>query len=235
MPPCASRCGRPALPAVASTLLMTVFATVDALWVGRFLGPVALAAVSTSVFWIWLIIAVISILYGSAMAFTQTNLRLIAGYSSIAQLGFIVLGVFALNPQGTKDYSTYITRIRQANPNGLYVAMTGDDATAFYAEYAISYLGLPVGSTTFRSSFKDDRFAMEGSMASAGLAQLSGASTILDGGSIVAAEPIRLATVGCGGIARARRRPRPPPRAGPGATAATRCRNLYRPATGTAR
>ncbi len=38
---------RVALPAVASTLLMTVFATVDALWVGRFVGPRALAAVST--------------------------------------------------------------------------------------------------------------------------------------------------------------------------------------------
>ena len=49
---------RVALPAVASTLLMTVFATVDALWVGRYLGPLALAAVSTSIFWIWLIIAV---------------------------------------------------------------------------------------------------------------------------------------------------------------------------------
>ena len=36
-------------------------------------------------------IAVVSILYGSAMAFTQTNVRLIAGYSSIAQLGFITL------------------------------------------------------------------------------------------------------------------------------------------------
>ena len=49
---------RIALPAVASTLLMTVFATVDALWVGRFVGPLGLAAVSTSLFWIWLIIAI---------------------------------------------------------------------------------------------------------------------------------------------------------------------------------
>ncbi len=47
-----------------------------------------------------LIIAVCSILYGSAMAFTQTNLRLILGYSSIAQLGFITLGIFALRPEG---------------------------------------------------------------------------------------------------------------------------------------
>jgi NADH-quinone oxidoreductase subunit M len=47
-----------------------------------------------------LIIALASILYGSVMAFTQTNLRLIAGYSSVAQLGFITAGIFALRPDG---------------------------------------------------------------------------------------------------------------------------------------
>ncbi len=43
-----------------------------------------------------LVIALASVLYGSVMAFTQTNVRLVAGYSSIAQLGFITLGIFAL-------------------------------------------------------------------------------------------------------------------------------------------
>jgi NADH-quinone oxidoreductase subunit M len=47
-----------------------------------------------------LVIAVASILYGSVMAFSQTDVRLIAGYSSIAQLGFITAGVFALRPDG---------------------------------------------------------------------------------------------------------------------------------------
>jgi NADH-quinone oxidoreductase subunit M len=47
-----------------------------------------------------MIIAVASILYGSAMAFTQTNVRLVAGYSSVAQLGFITLGIFSLRPDG---------------------------------------------------------------------------------------------------------------------------------------
>jgi NADH-quinone oxidoreductase subunit M len=49
-----------------------------------------------------LIVALISILYGSAVAFTQTDARLIAGYSSVAQLGFITLGIFALQPQGAQ-------------------------------------------------------------------------------------------------------------------------------------
>ena len=47
-----------------------------------------------------LILALLSIIYGSAQAFTQTNARLVLGYSSVAQLGFIVLGVFALDPEG---------------------------------------------------------------------------------------------------------------------------------------
>ncbi len=47
-----------------------------------------------------LVIALASILYGSVMAFTQTNVRLIAGYSSVAQLGFILAGIFALRADG---------------------------------------------------------------------------------------------------------------------------------------
>ncbi len=49
-----------------------------------------------------LLIALASILYGSVVAFSQTDARLIAGYSSIAQLGFITLGIFSLNPQGAQ-------------------------------------------------------------------------------------------------------------------------------------
>jgi NADH-quinone oxidoreductase subunit M len=49
-----------------------------------------------------LLIGLASILYGSAMAFTQTNARLIIGYSSVAQLGFITMGIFALSPQGAQ-------------------------------------------------------------------------------------------------------------------------------------
>ncbi len=63
-----------------------------------------------------LLIALASILYGSAMAFTTTEARLILGYSSVAQLGFITLGVFALNDQGAQG------AILQAFNHGLVVA-----------------------------------------------------------------------------------------------------------------
>lgn len=45
-------------PAVASNLLMIVFVSADAFWVGRRLGSAALAAVATSLFWIWLVVSI---------------------------------------------------------------------------------------------------------------------------------------------------------------------------------
>ncbi len=48
---------RIAIPAVASSLLMTLFSSVDAFWVGTRIGASGLAAVSTSLFWIWMIIS----------------------------------------------------------------------------------------------------------------------------------------------------------------------------------
>jgi NADH-quinone oxidoreductase subunit M len=63
-----------------------------------------------------LLLAVASVLYGSAMAFTTTEARLILGYSSVAQLGFITLGIFALNAQGAQG------AILQSFNHGLVVA-----------------------------------------------------------------------------------------------------------------
>jgi NADH-quinone oxidoreductase subunit M len=49
-----------------------------------------------------LVIAVVSILYGSVLAFSQDEARLVVGYSSIAQLGFILLGIFSLDQKGAQ-------------------------------------------------------------------------------------------------------------------------------------
>jgi NADH-quinone oxidoreductase subunit M len=49
-----------------------------------------------------LVIALASILYGSVMAFTQYSATLVVAYSSIAQLGFITLGIFSLRSEGAQ-------------------------------------------------------------------------------------------------------------------------------------
>jgi putative MATE family efflux protein len=49
---------RVALPAVGSALLQLAFLLVDIFWVGRILGPSALAAISTAGFAVWMLLAV---------------------------------------------------------------------------------------------------------------------------------------------------------------------------------
>jgi putative MATE family efflux protein len=49
---------RLALPAIGSALLQLVFLLIDIFWVGRILGPAALAAISTAGFAVWALLAV---------------------------------------------------------------------------------------------------------------------------------------------------------------------------------
>jgi NADH-quinone oxidoreductase subunit M len=49
-----------------------------------------------------LIIALVSILWATLVAFTTPDARLVVAYSSVAQLGFITLGIFSLQPQGAQ-------------------------------------------------------------------------------------------------------------------------------------
>ncbi|MGJ7491533.1 ABC transporter substrate-binding protein [Variovorax sp. ZT4R33] len=69
------------------------------------------------------------------------------GKNSLATFESLIKGVGkqtvgnVLTPLGTKDYSSYIARIRQARPDVLYVAMSGDDATAFLKQAAQYRLG----------------------------------------------------------------------------------------------
>jgi len=45
-------------------------------------------------------LAVVGILYGAAVSYSQTDVKKLVAYSSISHLGFVMLGLFALNEQG---------------------------------------------------------------------------------------------------------------------------------------
>jgi NADH-quinone oxidoreductase subunit M len=49
-----------------------------------------------------LVIALVSILWATLVAFTTPDARLVVAYSSVAQLGFITLGIFSLKPTGAQ-------------------------------------------------------------------------------------------------------------------------------------
>ncbi len=50
--------------------------------------------------WIFLTLGTIGIVYGAIVATVQKDLKRLIAYSSIAHLGFIILGIFAMNTQG---------------------------------------------------------------------------------------------------------------------------------------
>jgi NADH-quinone oxidoreductase subunit M len=52
--------------------------------------------------WRWVIpvLAVAAIIWGALMAIAQRDMKLLVAYSSVSHMGFIVLGIFALNVQG---------------------------------------------------------------------------------------------------------------------------------------
>jgi len=49
-----------------------------------------------------LLIALLSIVWATSIAFTTNDARLVVAYSSVAQLGFITLGIFSLRSQGVQ-------------------------------------------------------------------------------------------------------------------------------------
>jgi NADH-quinone oxidoreductase subunit M len=46
------------------------------------------------------LLAVVGILYGAAVSYAQKDVKKLVAYSSVSHLGFVMLGLFALNPQG---------------------------------------------------------------------------------------------------------------------------------------
>ncbi|HEY2664897.1 MAG TPA: NADH-quinone oxidoreductase subunit M [Candidatus Binataceae bacterium] len=51
---------------------------------------------------IFMALAVIGILYGAMVALVQADLKRLVAYSSVSHLGFVILGMFALNTQGVE-------------------------------------------------------------------------------------------------------------------------------------
>jgi NADH-quinone oxidoreductase subunit M len=46
------------------------------------------------------VLAIIGIIYGALVAMAQKDVKRLVAYSSVSHLGFVMLGIFALNPQG---------------------------------------------------------------------------------------------------------------------------------------
>ena len=54
--------------------------------------------------WLWpiVILSLIGIIYGALVSLVQKDMKKLVAYSSVSHLGFVMLGMFALNPMGLK-------------------------------------------------------------------------------------------------------------------------------------
>jgi NADH-quinone oxidoreductase subunit M len=84
---------------ITSLVLGTMLVKVGAYGFIRFCLPLFPASMVANSDWITLL-AVIGIVYGALCAIAQPNIVRLLAYSSISHLGFVVLGIFALNVQG---------------------------------------------------------------------------------------------------------------------------------------
>ncbi len=116
-------------------------------------------------------LSVIAIIYGAYMALAQADMKKLIAYSSVSHMGFVTLGIFALNAQGIEGAVLQMinhgittgalffcvgiiyerTHSRQISENGGLAKSMPQYAT-FFVIFALSSVGLP-GMNSFVGEF----------------------------------------------------------------------------------
>jgi NADH-quinone oxidoreductase subunit M len=86
-------------PTAGSVILAGVLLKMGTYGFLRFNLPLFPEATVRAAPWIALF-ATIGIIYGAAVSYAQADVKKLVAYSSVSHLGFVMLGLFALNPQG---------------------------------------------------------------------------------------------------------------------------------------
>jgi NADH-quinone oxidoreductase subunit M len=90
-------------PTAGSVILAGVLLKMGTYGFVRFSLPMFPKAVTTH--WVLItmvVISIIGILYGAMVSLVQKDMKKLVAYSSVSHLGFVMLGIFALNPAGLR-------------------------------------------------------------------------------------------------------------------------------------
>jgi len=88
-------------PTAGSVILAGVLLKMGTYWLVRFAFPLFPEAAAFFAPWL-AVLAVIGIIYGALVAMVQPDMKKLVAYSSVSHLGFVVLGIAAMNTQGVQ-------------------------------------------------------------------------------------------------------------------------------------
>ena len=106
-------------PTAGSVILAGVMLKMGTYGFLRFAIPL-FPAVAVEAIPLFMALAVIGIIYGALVAMMQPDLKRLIAYSSVSHLGFVMLGIFALNPEGI-DGAIYQMLNHGVSTGGLFL------------------------------------------------------------------------------------------------------------------
>jgi NADH-quinone oxidoreductase subunit M len=106
-------------PTAGSVILAGVMLKMGTYGFLRFAIPL-FPAVAVEAIPLFMALAIIGIIYGALVAMVQPDLKRVIAYSSVSHLGFVMLGIFALNPEGI-DGAIYQMLSHGISTGGLFL------------------------------------------------------------------------------------------------------------------
>ena len=101
--------------------------------VPNFFRPNTSGPMGTRVVALWLRDSPLKTFYGIGMDYAWGHNSMDVFAAEAKRAGKTVLGA-VFSPIGTKDFATYITKIRQSGADGVYLVLAGDDNNAFLSQ-----------------------------------------------------------------------------------------------------
>ncbi len=137
-------------PTAGSIILAAVLLKMGTYGFVRFALPILPDGTKQLVPWV-VTLSIIGIIYGALVSLVQKDMKKLVAYSSVSHLGFVMLGMFALNPMGLKG--SVLQMINHGISTGALFLLVGiiyeRRHTRMIAEYGGLAKQMPVYATLF--------------------------------------------------------------------------------------